>query len=906
MKTFFRELLVVSLLIAGLCVSGQAQSVPGAIKYQAVLRDVNGKTLANKANVNLRVSLRLDDPATGQIAYSEDHKGIATNAYGVIHLEIGRGTVTSGKSLHEVPWAGHEIYVQIEIETDGTGYTHMGNAELLTVPYAFYAENASGDNLYENLKDNFIPKFNATNKTLVNSGLSQTGRDLEVDASSVTFVDKAAGTSGYKFPMSAGSRGQVLLLGRDGQLEWGNVSGDGGSSINLDGDGHLLYWNDNNGVDTISALKYNYRNTGRDIELNTNITGTNNLLRSDKLGDAQFWVGDDYSTNLTPVRMHGDVAMDKDGKTTLQRLDGHVVLNSDGKTELNLQYDGLTLEQDPAGGPDILKVTATGGPGGGESLWESRPHPAMSDYYQLYPKTTALEKTYVGIGLNNPISLLHVHGGEVRFSQGDVQFVGKKEESTRQTPTFFFDKDKSFFYLGSLGATNTTDLKLHQGKYSIAMGQDASVAIDHGFAIGKEASVSASATDGFAIGNYSKAQKANAVALGAAAEATGQYSIALGHNAKATQDYSIALGYNQTAGSDAVVIGHSNNNVGDVPSSGLGQVYKSALSIGQGNDLQKTSSIVIGSNVKLQNGGPSIVIGSMPSTDDPSLQKQFKEIPAYSYIVGRTAIFSSMEHDDYGVTLLGSADLQNSSDGNCGGLVSVGQGNSYIGKRYGSEYDPQPSYPIMIGSSLANDGTYRSLTMIGDGLDAGLDHFSNEEPIFMYGSNRIGDERVSDGLDYDGENAVFEISAKGNAFFKYDLNVDGDLDVSGTFSDSDERLKDSIKPMDWKPALLDRITPVSYVFKSDTIKKRIRFGFIAQDVRKTFPELVKEKSNGMLSLDYIGLIPVLWQINRELSHTIDALQQRVEEQDRKQAELENRQAELERELQAIKQKISNL
>ena len=38
---------------------------------------------------------------------------------------------------------------------------------------------------------------------------------------------------------------------------------------------------------------------------------------------------------------------------------------------------------------------------------------------------------------------------------------------------------------------------------------------------------------------------------------------------------------------------------------------------------------------------------------------------------------------------------------------------------------------------------------------------------------------------------------------------------------------------------------------------RLRYGFIAQEVMETFPELVSENSYGYLSVDYIGFIPML-------------------------------------------------
>jgi hypothetical protein len=50
-----------------------------------------------------------------------------------------------------------------------------------------------------------------------------------------------------------------------------------------------------------------------------------------------------------------------------------------------------------------------------------------------------------------------------------------------------------------------------------------------------------------------------------------------------------------------------------------------------------------------------------------------------------------------------------------------------------------------------------------------------------------------------------------------------------------------------------------------TYQNRIRIGFLAQDVQKVYPELVYSDKNGLLSLDYIGLIPVLVESIKELT-----------------------------------------
>lgn len=863
-------------LLLGVLSGTQAQHVPGAIKYQAVLRDVNGKTLANKENVNLRISLRLDDPMTGTIAYSEEHMGLATNAYGVINLEIGRGTVTSGKDLYAVPWAERDIYVQIEIETDGTGYTHMGNAELLTVPYAFYAENANNDKLYENLDDNVLPKYNAANKTLVNSGVSQQGRNLEVDASSVIFINKADGDmNGYKFPMTVGRRGQVLgFTDNVGTLDWFNVEGGGsGGEVHLDlqGDGQLVYWNDDKGeLDTVSALRYDYKGA-RKLELNTDIIGNNNVLVSDKLGDGQIWVGDGFSNRLAPVNMSGAVLMDKTGNTKLN-LDGHVVMTADNKTRLNLAMKGgIKLIPGKNGARDTLEVAAVGGGGrdtvvinnggggGGESLWETSQ--SANGYTRLFPKSTTIENVYVGIGNNNPTALFHVMGSaydaRALFSECDVEFA-TATVMAGYNPTFQWFKEKGALFAGALSEDNFTP---SLGMFSFALGADASAVPNYTFALGQGAGVAKGATNAFAIGNGSNvAQNAvNSMAVGYDAKVAGTNSVALGYRTDVSGNNSVALGSDLGVGENAVVIGYGNKGVGNNP-------IQKAVVIGKGNTGNTSSDsddteIVLGTgNMIKQN---SIIIGNGNTS-----------VPSSALVVGNA---EGKQYDKSGPIVIGTADISHAT---ASGLVAVGNGNDYL---YNNQ--DKMSYSNMFGSQMANEGEYQSLTMIGDSYISTFTNINNgEEPVFMYGSRVIENERGDD------KSIAFEISNMGNAYFI------GDVYSSGTALESDERLKTDIQPMLWTPSFLDSITPVSYIFKSDK-QQRTRFGFIAQDVRRVFPELVRgDEDKGMLSLDYVGLVPVLWQINQNLSHQVNDLEKRLEEQCRKQAELESQ-------LQAIKEKL---
>ncbi len=60
------------------------------------------------------------------------------------------------------------------------------------------------------------------------------------------------------------------------------------------------------------------------------------------------------------------------------------------------------------------------------------------------------------------------------------------------------------------------------------------------------------------------------------------------------------------------------------------------------------------------------------------------------------------------------------------------------------------------------------------------------------------------------------------------------------------------------------------------INEKNRIGFIAQDVRKILPQIVREDENGKLGVSYIDLIPVLVEAIKEQQRIIDELRVEVE------------------------------
>jgi len=103
------------------------------------------------------------------------------------------------------------------------------------------------------------------------------------------------------------------------------------------------------------------------------------------------------------------------------------------------------------------------------------------------------------------------------------------------------------------------------------------------------------------------------------------------------------------------------------------------------------------------------------------------------------------------------------------------------------------------------------------------------------------------------------------------LTVVGDVIAFG--SPSDVRLKENIKPIE---SALDKVIKLQGVTfdwkKSDSILDiKEDIGFIAQDVQKVIPELVKENKDGMLSMRHQGIAPILLEAIKELKAEIDLL-----------------------------------
>jgi uncharacterized protein (TIGR02145 family) len=114
--------------------------VPEGIPYQAVARDASGAPLDNYP-INVRFSI-LDSIATGQAVYTETHT-TNTNNLGSFTVNLGKGTPVLN-SFTSINWGINSKFLKVEIDTSsGSNYIEIGTQQMMSVPYALYAFNAS-------------------------------------------------------------------------------------------------------------------------------------------------------------------------------------------------------------------------------------------------------------------------------------------------------------------------------------------------------------------------------------------------------------------------------------------------------------------------------------------------------------------------------------------------------------------------------------------------------------------------------------------------------------------------------------------------------------------------------------------------------------------------------------------
>ncbi len=174
MKKYFLQslvLIVTCLLITPSLFSQSPQGIP----YQAVMRNADGSVMASSA-VSLTFMIH-DGVANGTVVYQESHS-LTSNPQGLVSCVVGNGVVSQGNFIN-INWGSGAKFLQVMM-----GTTDLGTQQMLSVPYALYAEHvgvrvsATGDTLVVGGHAVIVPGVSAANPpALYTQGIGVTDID---------------------------------------------------------------------------------------------------------------------------------------------------------------------------------------------------------------------------------------------------------------------------------------------------------------------------------------------------------------------------------------------------------------------------------------------------------------------------------------------------------------------------------------------------------------------------------------------------------------------------------------------------------------------------------------------------------------------------------------------------------
>lgn len=139
MKT--RVILIV--IFTTLLSTGLLAQAPASFHYQACLRE-NG-TILQLEDVNLKLTIL---QGTDSIpVFSEIHE-VTSSEQGIINVTVGSGQNSLG-SLQGLDWSNGPVFLKVELDREKDGsFLSFGISQLVSVPYALYAEKSNTDALF--------------------------------------------------------------------------------------------------------------------------------------------------------------------------------------------------------------------------------------------------------------------------------------------------------------------------------------------------------------------------------------------------------------------------------------------------------------------------------------------------------------------------------------------------------------------------------------------------------------------------------------------------------------------------------------------------------------------------------------------------------------------------------------
>lgn len=449
-----------------------AQS-PASFNYQAVARNNSGEPLsAQSIGVNIKI---LNGSDTGITIYEEAHT-VVTNDFGLFSLNIGSGTALLS-SFELIDWSNQNKFLQIAIDpSGGVSYQVIGTVQLLSVPYALYAEQSGGDDDADPFNElqtiNLIgSELSISNGNTVNIG----GAFIEEDGDPANEL-QTLNLSGTTLNISNGNSVDISSINTDEQA--------------LSLIGSSLSISDGNSVD-LSPLIINEdgdpTNEIQDLTLSTNIlTITKNGIATPI--DLTPYLD---NTNLTESEVESYITNSAINLSSGSSMNGNIL--NDWNSLSNVPISLADGDQDN----QILSLSGT-------TLALSKGGGTVSLSPFVSPWTVNGSNIYrtsgnIGVGTTSPITALHIYANRDVLGGSSMSGNGSK---------LIWDYSHRAFRAGYAAASSWNEDSI--GLYSAAFGfgtvAKAYMSFAHGFY------THAKTYGGFSIGRYNVGAEGNSTA----------------------------------------------------------------------------------------------------------------------------------------------------------------------------------------------------------------------------------------------------------------------------------------------------------------------------------------------------------------------------------------------------------
>jgi hypothetical protein len=441
--------------------------------------------------------------------------------------------------------------------------------------------------------------------------------------------------------------------------------------------------------------------------------------------------------------------------------------------------------------------------------------------------TTTTDRFYV---LNNK---LNYNGAEV----GSASQLEKLTENSK-TGHRILGRDAANY--GDIGA-DAIDLSLSAsasttrgatGSYSTATGYNTTASATFSTAMGYNNT--ASAYSSTAMGNSTTASGQYSTAMGNSTTASGDYSTAMGSSTTASDYYSTAMGYNTTASKQYCIAMGAYSNASAYSSTAIGYTttasgqYSTAM--GNSTTASAFNSTAIGYTTTAS-GQYSTAMGYYTTASGE-----------YSTAMGRNTTASGSSSTAMGDNTTAKSHAE----------VALGT--------YNTSYTP-----VSTNSSNTADRAF--------GVGIGTSSVALKDGLILY---------------KDGTLFLNKLTAAPTTTTDRIYNVSNVLYINGTVvgtQTSDARYKERVEDLPSALANIKKLRPVSYYWKDQKWGAQKEIGFIAQELKAKYPEVVVTDTDGYHKVNYGVLTAVLTKGMQEQQLQIEALVTKNEQLEKENAAL---------------------